>query len=207
MEKKITDINDLALSLSGTAMRPLLTDEIWRNFGYKKRPKKGNIWSKLFPKKFELENLITKEILTMGLIDTLDGIKKSNKSTDTQLLISIGVVDRFLSVTKHLFYFPSFMENLFSTHSSFITCEKSRLHELFILRAKNILNKKHFVKFLVGITALLGTPPYTGNFLIKSDYIKEVVDNSPAENKLRIDILEETYEEYSHLIAEKIINA
>lgn len=206
MEKKITDINDLVLFLSGTAMHPLLTDEIWQNFGYKKCPKKGNIWSKLFHKKFELENLITKEILTMGLIDTLDGIKKSNKSTDIQLLISIGVIDKFLSTTKHLFDSFSFMENLFSTYSSFTTCEKSRLHELFILKAKDILNKKHFAKFLVGITALLGTPPYADNFLIKSGYIKEVVDNSSAENKLKIDMPEETYKKYGRLISEKIIN-
>ena len=206
MEKKITDINDLVLFLSGTAMRPLLTDEIWQNFGYKKCPKKGNIWNRLFPKKFELENFITKEILTMGLIDTLEGIKKSNKPTDIQLLILIGVIDKFLSATRHLFDSPSFMENLFSTYSSFTTCEKSKLHELFIFKAKDILNKKHFAKFLVGITVLLGTPPYAGNFLIKSDYIKEVVDGSLAGNKLKIDMTEETCKEYGRLISEKIIN-
>lgn len=206
MEKKLTDINDLVLFLAGTAMRLLLTDEIWQNFGYKKRPRKGNIWSKLFPKKFELENLITKEILTMSLIDTLNGIKKSIKSIDTKLLISIGVIDKFLSATKHLFDPHSFMENLFSTYSSFITCEKSKLHEPFILKARNVLNKKHFAKFLVGTTALLGTPPYTDNFLIKSDYIKEVVDNSSTENKLKIDMSEEMYKEYGYLVSEKILN-
>ncbi|MBU0710955.1 hypothetical protein KKA87_03390 [bacterium] len=206
MENKITDINDLILFLSGTAMHPLLTNEIWQKFGYKKRPKKGNILTKLFPKYFALYNLITREILTMGLIDTLDGIKKSNKSTDIQLLISIGVIDKFLSTTKHLFDPSLFMENIFSTYTSFTKCERSKLYELFVFRAKDILNNEYFAKFLVGITALLGTPPYTGNFLIKSDYIKEIVDASPVENKLKIDMTKETYYKYGHLISEKIIN-
>lgn len=74
MGKKSTDINDLVVFLAGTAMKPLLNDEIWQNYGYKKRPRKGNIWNRVFPKKFELENLITKEVLTMGLIDVLTGI-------------------------------------------------------------------------------------------------------------------------------------
>jgi len=71
MEHKTTDINDLVEYLASTAMRPLLDDEVWRAYGYKKRPKSGNILHKLFPDKFELEDFITKEVLTMGLIDVL----------------------------------------------------------------------------------------------------------------------------------------
>ena len=65
MENKITDINNLTLFLAVAGMKPLLNDEVWQCYGYKKRPKKGNIWNKIFPKMFELENFISKEILTM----------------------------------------------------------------------------------------------------------------------------------------------
>src|SRR3989344_2720433 len=84
-----TDINDLVLKLSVIGMKPLLDDEVWQCYGYKKIPKKGLIVSKMFPNK--LEDFITKEILTLGLIDVLNGIKKSNKTSDTKLLLSIGI--------------------------------------------------------------------------------------------------------------------
>lgn len=206
MEKKITDINELVLFLTGTAMEPLLNDGIWQNYGYKKRPKKGNIWNKISPKQFELENLITKEILTMGLIDIINGIKKSSKSSDTKLLLSIGVIDQFLYATKHLFNFRSFMENLISTYDAFLKCEKSKLHVPFILKAKDNLTKKDFAKFLLGTTVLLGRPPYTDDFLVKSDYVKNAIDNSTTENKLKIGMSEEMCKEYIDLLSEKILN-
>lgn len=206
MEQKISDINDLVVFLAGTAMEPLLNDEIWQNYGYKKLPRKGSIWYRAFPKKFELENLITKEILTMGLVDVLNGIKKTNKPTDTKLLLSLGIIDQFLSTTKHLFDPNSFMENLFSTYASFLTCEKSNLHVPFILKAKNILNERDFAKFLVGTTALLGKPPYADDYLLQSDYIKEAINNSSTENKLKISMPEEMYKKYRALLSEKILN-
>jgi hypothetical protein len=87
MENKISDINDLVLFLTATAMKPLLNDEVWQCYGYRKRPKHGNIWNRIFPKMFELENFISKEILIMGLIDILNGIKKSREESDTKLLL------------------------------------------------------------------------------------------------------------------------
>jgi hypothetical protein len=206
MDKKITDINDLVVFLAGIAMQPLLNDEIWKKYGYKKRPRKGNIWNKIFPQKFELENLITKDILTMGLIDILNGIKKAIKSSDIKLLLSIGVIDQFLSTTKHLFDPHSFMENLLSTHASLSTCEQSKFHAPFILKAKKILSGKDFAKYLVGTTALLGTPPYADNFFLKSDYIKDVIGNLSIENKLKILMPEGMYKKYRVLLAEKILN-
>lgn len=207
MKKKITDINDLVLFLTSMALKPLLIDEIWQNFGYRKRPKKGRIWSRLFPKKFKLENLIMKDLLTMGLIDTLNGIKKSSKLIDTQLVISIGVIDKFLSTIKYLFDPIPFMDNLFSIYSSFAICENLKSHEPFILKSKNILNKKHFAKFLVGIITLLGMSTYTDGFLIKNDYIKEIIDDSFCKNKLQIDMSDKMCEKYVNLVLEKILNS
>lgn len=205
MENKITDINDLVIFLTGTAMQPILNDEIWQKYGYKKRPRRGNIWSRLFPKKFELENLITKEILTMGLIDTLNGIKKSNVSLDNKLLIAIGVIDQTLSTTSHLFETRVFIENLLSTYKACSSCEKSKLHESFILKTKDILRKKDFAKFLVGTIALLGTLPFAEDLLLKSDYLKNVIDNATLENKLKVGLSEDKFQEYAKLLSEKIL--
>lgn len=206
MENKITDINDLVLQLAVMAMKPVLNDEVWQCYGYKKKPKHGSIWDKIFPKMFALENFISKEILTMGLIDVLNGIKKSTETPDTKLVISIGVVDQFLSTTKNMFPSDLFMENLFSTYASYLKNEKSKIHEPVILKAKDILDKKDFAKFMVGTIKLL-LNAHAGDFLLKSDYIKGVVEKSSKENKLKISIPDEMYKKYLPLIEEKILNA
>ncbi|QQG43974.1 MAG: hypothetical protein HYW86_03875 [Candidatus Roizmanbacteria bacterium] len=204
MENKITDINDLVACLTAAAMKPLLNDNVWQCYGYNKRPIKGNIWNKLFPKKFELDNFITREILTMGLIDILNGIKKSNQTFDTKLLISIGLIDQYLSTTKHLFSEDLFMENLFSSYYAFKICDKSKLHEPFILKAKDVLNKKNFAKFMVGTIRLLAIE-HAADYLLNSNNIKDFVDNSLVENILKISMPEEKWREYGKLISEKIL--
>ncbi len=206
MENKTADINDLVLSLTVMAMKPLLNDEVWQCYGYNKRPKHGNIWNKLFPKMFALENFISREILTMGLIDVLNGIKKSAETLDTKLIISIGVVDQFLSTTKHMFPSDLFMENLFSTYASYLKSEKSKIHEPVILKAKDILDKKDFAKFMVGTIRLLAIE-HADDFLLKSDYIKGVMEKSSKENKMKISIPDEMYKKYVSLIEGKILNA
>ena len=206
MENKITNINDLVLFLVAIAMKPLLDDEIWQCYGYAKKPRRGSIWYKMFPKKFELENFITKEILTMGLIDVLNGVKKSTETAETKLLISIGVVDQFLSTTKHMFTLDLFMESLFSTYASYLKSEKLKIHEPLILKAKDILDKKDFAKFMVGTIKLL-LNAHAGDFLLKSDYFRDVIEKSSKENKLKISMSDKMYKKYLPLLEEKILNA
>ena len=207
MENKITDINDLVLFLSVMAMKPILNDEVWQCYGYKKRPKHGNILNRMFPKIFELENFIKKEILTMGLIDVLNGVKKSTETSDAKLLISIGVVDKFLSTTEHIFSSDVFMENLFSTYLTLpnLKSEKSKIHEPVILKTKNVLDKKDFARFMVGTIKLLGIE-HADDFLLKSDYIKDVIRKSSKENKLKVSMSDEMYKMYLPLLEEKILN-
>lgn len=205
MENRITDINDLVLNLTVLAMRPVLNDEIWQCYGYRKKPKHGSIWDKIFPKMFALENFISKEVLTMGLIDVLNGVKKSTETPDTKLLISVGVIDQFLTTTKHMFPIDSFMENLFSTYASHLKSEKSKIHEPVILKAKDILDKKDFAKFMVGTIKLLAIE-HANDFLLKSDYIKGVIEKSGKVNKLKISMSDEMYKKYVPLIEAKILN-
>ena len=205
MENKIIDINNLVLFLAVTGMKPLLGNEVWRCYGYKKRPRHGAFLDKIFPKKFELENYISKEILTMGLIDVLNGIKKSTENTDIKLLLSIGVIDQVLATTKQMFSSESFMENLFSTYASYLISEKSKIHEPIILKAKVVLKKKDFARFLVGTIKLLAIE-HADDFLLKSDYIKDVIEKSSKENKLKISMPDEIYKKYLPLLEEKILN-
>ena len=205
MESEITDVNNLVLFLAATAMQPLLNDEVWQCYGYKRRPRHGNIWNEIFPKMFALENFITKEILTLGLIDVLNGVEKTTESTDTKLLILVGVVDQFLSTTKHLFSSDLFMENLFYTYAAYLTSEKSKIHEPVILKAKDILNEKDFARFMVGTIKLLAIED-DDDFLLRSDYIKGVVEKSSKKNKLKISMTDEAYRKFVPVIEKKILN-
>lgn len=141
----------------------------------------------------------------MGLIDALNGIKKSVETSDTKLLISLGVVDQFLSATKHMFPSELFMENLFSNYALYLKNEKSKIHEPIILKAKDVLNKKDFAKFMVG-TIKLFLDARAGDFLLKSDYFKDIIEKSSKENKLKTSMSDEAYEKYLALIEEKILN-
>jgi len=142
----------------------------------------------------------------MGLIDILNGIKKSREESDTKLLLSIGVIDQFLSTTKHMFPSDLFMENLFSAYASYLKSEKSKIHEPVILKAKDVLNKKDFAKFMVGTIKLLAIE-HADDYLLKSDYIKSVIEKSAKENKLKISIPDEIYKKYAPLIEDKILDA
>lgn len=201
-----TDINDLVLQLAVMAMKPALDDEVWQCYGYKKRPKHGSMWDKIFPKMFALENFISQELLIMGLIDVLNGIKKSNETPDTKLLISIGVIDQLLTATEHMFSSELFMKNLFSSYASYLKSGKSKIHEPIILKSKDVLDKKDFAKFMVGTIKLLAIE-HTDDYLLKSDYIKGVVEKSSKENKLKISMPDEMLKKYLPLIEEKILNA
>ena len=206
MENKITDINDLVLQIAVMTMRPVLNDEVWQCYGYKKKPKHGSMWDKIFPKMFALENFISQELLIMGLIDVLNGIKKSNETPDTKLLISIGVIDQFLTTTEHMFSSELFMKNLFSSYTSCLKSGKSKIHEPIILKSKDVLDKKDFAKFMVGTIKLLAIE-HADDYLLKSDYIKSVVEKSSKENKLKISMPDEMYKKYVPLIEGKILNA
>ena len=205
-DNKIIDINDLVIFLAATGMKPLLSDEIWQCYGYRKRPKKGNIWNRLFPKMFELENFISREVLIMGLVDILNGIKKSSETRDTKLLLAVGVIDQFLDTTKHLFSSDEFMENLFSTYTSYLKSDKTKLHKPIILKSKEVLNKKDFAKFMVGTIKLLAIE-HADDFLLKSDYIKNIIEKSSKENKLKISMTDEMYKKYVPILEEKILNS
>ncbi len=197
------DINDLVLFLAALATKPLTDNEVWQCFGYKKRPKHGSMWNIFIPKFFELEDFIIKELLTMGFIDILNGIKKTAETIDMKLLISIGVADKFLSATKHMFPINVFMDNLFLAHSSYLKSEKGKIHEPSILKAKGTLNSKNFARFMVGTIQLIALNN-SDDFLLKSDYLKGVIEKSSKEGTLKISMPVELCEKYVSLISKNI---
>lgn len=206
MKKDLADINDLVSFLAMTSTKLVLEDELWQHFGYNRRPKRGRIWYKLLPKKFRLEKLIANEIFMMGLIDIIIGTQMSSASKETKTLILVGVFDRFILSTAGLVDGSRFMGELFVSYESHKGSDKMNLHQPIISRSKGVLGEKDFAKYVIGIMKLVGTPQYLGSYLLNTEYITEVINDSALENSLTVDISRELADEYAHLVVEKLLN-
>jgi len=208
MENKSRDINSIIDHIAGIGASLLFTDEIWQCYGYKKRPQRGSIWYEIFPNKYKLDRFLEKELLTIGLIDVLNGIKKSTISPDAKLLLSAGVTDKFLLSTRHIISPDSFLKNLFFTYDSVAKNNESKIHELFILKANNTLGKKDSAKFLVGTIQLFATK-HDDYILLDNDHIKSTIEKYFQENGYDLSISNEKREKYNpfySLLKEKILN-
>jgi len=97
-----------------------------------------------------------------------------------------------------------FMQNLFSSYESYLKNEKSKIHEPVILKAKDVLAKKDFAKFMVGTIKLLAIE-HADDFLLRSSHIKDVIEKSDKENKLKISMSKEVYKKYTPLIEKNIL--
>lgn len=202
--ERIADINDLVSYLTAKGTKPLLYDEIWKCYGFKKRPSHKSKLNSLLGKNFDLENNIIKEVLTMGLVDIINGIRKSKESRVTKLLITLGVIDQFLSMTKNVIIPDQLIESFLYTYENYRANSKTDLHALIVYKIKNKLNKRDFLKFLAGTEKLLALKA-NGDFLIKSDYITKIIENSYKYRKLNLMMTGDEYEKYSSLIKERIL--
>lgn len=98
------------------------------------------------------------------------------------------------------------MENIFSTYILFLNSDKSKLHEILVLKNNNGLDKKDSARFLVGSIQLLSSE-HVEDFLLNSDYIKDTIEKSSKENGLHLSMTDEMCEKYVPLLKEKIMNA
>jgi hypothetical protein len=203
-KERIVDINELVLHITARGTGPLMLDEVWRCYGFKRKPSYKKLLTRIFRKSCELENYIIKEVLIMGLVDIINGIRKSRESRATKLLISLGVIDQFISMTKHIITPDHLLESLLYTYESYLVTDKQNLRSLIVYQARNKLRKQDFVKFMEGTDKLLALKS-NGDFLVKSDQIKEVIENSYKDKKLDISMSVEEYEKYSSFIKEKIL--
>ncbi len=200
----IKDINKLVLHLVEESFRPLLEDKIWSFYGFGKKPLSHGIVRRIFFKKCRLESFIIREVLIMVLVDIINGIKKSRESFVTKQLIMLGIIDRYLLITKNLFSQEQLLENLLYVYENYLLTEKKNLHSLIVYKAGYNLNKGDFAKFLKGTEKLLSLMP-NGDFLLSSDYIKKIIESSRKEKKLNLTLSPEEYERISSLIKERRI--
>jgi hypothetical protein len=188
MSDEITDINVLVAYITKAAIAPIFDDEIWQCYGYKKRPKYGSVLVKFFPKLFRLKEFISKQILIMGIIDVINAINKSSKDIDTKTSISVGVIDKIIFSGQDFFDLYSFLDNDFLPNYKLYQ-EKTKIefsHHI-ILAAKQVLSKNEVAKVICGTAILLDTR-LGKDLLIKSDFIKKIVNASKGYNPFNVSL-------------------
>jgi hypothetical protein len=187
MENKLDNINDLVINLAAIVTRRVLNIEVWQFYGFKKIPQHGYIWEKIFPKAYKLEKFIEIEILAMGFLDVLNGIKKTNESQHVKLQISLGVLGHVLTVVKTLVPSEELIENIFSRPA-----KKDRLKHL-ILTAEDALNENDFKRFFTGTLNLFSIEQDDpDDYFFKSDAIKDIIERSSKEGGLVVPMSDET---------------
>jgi len=92
MTKKTIEINSLLDILSGLSVRSIFDDDLWKIYGFRRRPRTFII--NFFPSKKLYIRLIKRDIISMGIIDIINGIKKSNIDKNTKVIIAMGVLNR-----------------------------------------------------------------------------------------------------------------
>ncbi|MEX2054021.1 MAG: hypothetical protein WD883_00535 [Candidatus Colwellbacteria bacterium] len=203
-------IQFMSLRLFTIASKPMLTDNYWQAYGYAKVPKRGSMWSKLLPKTFELEDYIYESLLMMGSVDVLMRINKANMPKEDKVLIALMLLDSIFDTTAHMFPFDSFMDKTLRVYNMHL--KGGKLKEVYgpvILEAKKDLSNKSFAKFLVGTIQLFSHSENQKNFLIKSDYITDLIEGGPRKvggSKLNWSAPEEKIQQYKKILDREVFN-
>lgn len=203
-KKKSVDINDLVHSFVSETTGPLLDEGVWKCYGFRKNPLRKSLFS-LLQKNSDLKNYIIKEIITMCLIDIINGIKKSRTSRINKLSISLGVIDRLIMTNEHLGKLDNLLESLLYTYENYLTIDKKNLHSLIVYRAKYELKKKDFSKFMEGTRRVLELQE-NGDFLIESSRIKKAVELSIRRSNFKISMSNDEYEKCHLIVKEKMLH-
>jgi len=209
-EPEDTNMKDLVLCLAGLAVGPIINDETWQCFDFKKRPKIRSFWKKLFPQKYVLYNFIIKDVLTMSLIDIVNGIKNSNKSTDVKLLLSLAVFDKILSCTEHMFSLSSFMDIFISLYNEYASFDdiKSLFKGWYLIQylaadAEHSLTPRQNSNHRFGLGMLNMNNKIGVNsidIIINCQMITELIDGTNMANSLKKDMFIEKYIKYQDYI-------
>ena len=181
MKNKTNDTNKLVDTLTVILADIVLNDATWQPFGYNKRPISNILIKKISPSKYELVNYITKELITIGIIDIISIMNKQNYSQEFKLLITIGILDRLLTSLEYLLKPYTFIKDIKTAYDDYFNDNTDKhSHEIFILRAKNRLSETNFAKLLFGAIKFFEpvlTKKHRDTIILNSKSITKLVDD------------------------------
>jgi len=188
----MTDINKEAEYIIGAIASVITDDDLWKNYGYKKRPKRGLIFSKFFKKQTELENHIVKVVIAMSFIDLIKALNKSKLDKTEKLALLMLVTDRVNAVTKQILPTDEIVQ---FTIEKYEECEKNNTKEICLpFTREKSLSKNNFAKFMAGTISMFSTQKLDYFLMDSEQLVKRYnkIDKLSEEYKLK-DLKNEEY--------------
>ncbi len=174
MERK----SDIRSKLFFYAMIPALgSNNTWRAYGFKKRPRYGSFVAKMFPRKYELQEFINQELFILGFVDVLVGIQYSHVSNEDKALLVASLFDSFL------YYSPKsrnmgFIDAVFVTFLDHKNPAEKRFSTSMLKRSKS-MSKINQSKYIYG-TQVLMYDDAKNYFFIDSEKIIDLIRSNPV---------------------------
>lgn len=149
-ETFINDVNGLASSI-------IMDDNLWKLFGYKKRPKRGAFFNKFInDKRLKTEMFLLRE---MYIICIANAISFLNNELDTKKIFVKRILDQYFSFAGIIeaFHFASEFESFNYFYKSiwdYLKANKEQYTEIFINRSQNILGNLFSSAWIVSFIQL-----------------------------------------------------
>ena len=202
--------NRLIFQLLGSITEFLLDDETWKLFGYKKRPKRGAIFSRLFPKKYELDNFIFRHFFILGVIDVLNGIKKSKQSYYNKTIVILNFFEEVDVLSKNTDCLTDLLKDLPTAYDIYKESNPKNLYEPYLSKSENVLGSTNSARFLIGISKIqferMLMDISAKDFFLSSDRVAELINTQDiaAVKEDLTGFSKETLEEYGKFISKLI---
>lgn len=173
------------INVVGFASGMVMDNDVWRLFGYKKRPKRGNMFTKFVSEKRLIpEKFLLRELFLVCIANAIEFL--NNESEDKDLILK-RIIDYMLSFQDIIkaFYFTNEFEAynyFYNSTYDYINAGIKAYNNVFARRSKDILGILFDAGWIVSFIRL-----NTVSFSLTRDLFKYLGEN--YENILDIDIV------------------
>lgn len=151
----MNNLNKRVLYLSGLVLKNFLSNESWKLFGFKSRPRRGEIFRRFVNKtKLAKEDFFVKELILLSIIDVILAIKKQGIEEDNKSLYIIGVLSELFSPLSKSKIFNSDEDYLEFIKNGYEDYLNRKFIVSFISRVKKSIDEKNSISLVAGAVFL-----------------------------------------------------
>lgn len=154
MSSESRPVEDTAMYLAVQASTPILSDDLWKDFGYPRRPRRGKSFDRFMDKdELAVEHFIVREITALAFLDILAAVKEALPSKDDQMLVLVRTSLQLCGTMDEVFDGESYFDYLVGAIQSYRKSENP--HGTMMSRASKIFDIRKFPQFVAGVVPLI----------------------------------------------------
>lgn len=186
--------DELILYYAHVCTLPYFDENIWRDFGFSRRPKRGTLVQKIVPKKFVYENIIRKTLFCMSLTDIVASIKQSSHSSTVKHMVIIGVLDKLLS-TANIFD-ENFVDDFIVFCEKYLQYKDENIQASLIKDVQGQLSEKSLANYTIGILKIIPSSNPSSLILDIPTMVRRINDANLENARVGLDMGVDYYEKY-----------